>query len=60
MIVSGKVCVSACSFLLVGDQSLLLLRGLGFGGVVVGLWGVWKGIVWVCMDRGVQVSGGPR
>ena len=45
-----------------GDESLLLLRGLGFGGVVVGLWegGVWKGIVWVCMDRGVQVSGGPR
>ena len=71
MIISGKVCVSACSFLLVGDESLLLLRGLGFGG-----WGccgrtvggcfvisgpVWKGIVWgVCMDRGVQVSGGPR
>jgi len=39
VIVSGKVCVSACSFLLVGDESLLLLRGLGFGGVVVGLWG---------------------
>ena len=35
MIVSGKVCVSACSFLLVCDESLLLLRGLGFGGVVV-------------------------
>ena len=39
MILSGKVCLSACSFLLVGDESLLLLLGLGFGGVVVGLKG---------------------
>ena len=46
MTVSGKVCVSACSFLLVGDESLLLLRGLRFGGVVVGLWGC----VCVCVE----------
>ena len=60
MIVSGKVRVNACSFVLVGDESVIVAWsrvGVGVGGVgvccsrtvgecfVISV-PVWKGIVW--------------